>query len=310
MYLELKHLRTLEALSEYGSLAGAAERLHLTQSALSHQLKALEDYLGSPLFLRKSRPLRLTPAGEALLSLAAKVLPEVEAAEHALKRIARGEAGRLHIALECHSCFEWLIPTLDAYRPHWPQVELDLSLGFSFEPLPALARAEIDLVITSDPRPLPGLVYEPLFDYEALLAMASTHPLAVKARIRPEDLAGETLITYPVERRRLDIFTRFLDPAGIAPARVRSAELTVMMIQLIASGRGLCALPDWALAEYLTREDLTARPLGAGMHATLYAALREREHAQPYMQAFLETARDITRTTLTHLRAQQTPPGP
>ena len=291
MHIELKHLRTIEALAKTGSLSAAAGHLHLTQSALSHQLKALESRLEAPLFVRKSRPLRLSRQGERLLQLAQEVLPRVEKAQRDLHRMNSGEAGRLFIAIECHSCFGWLMPAMDRYRALWPEVEMDLTTSSTFDPLPALAQGDLDLVVTSDRQPMEGIRYHPLFRYQALLAMSPDHPLATRPWIEPVDLRGETLITYPVERARLDIFTCFLDPAGVEPAAVRSTELTLMMMQLVASGRGVCALPDWALAEYLERGYVVAKRLGRkGLTGELFAAVREREYAQPWMKEFLEIA--------------------
>ncbi len=236
--LELRHLKTLHALRETDSLVDAAERLHLTQSALSHQFKELEERLGMQLFVRKTKPVRFTSAGLRLLQLADSLLPQLRAAERDMARLVGGTAGRLHMAIECHSCFQWLMPTIDQFRDAWPEVELDLASGFSFAPLPALARGDLDLVVTSDPIELSGITYVPLFTYEAMLAVANQHGLANKPYIVPGDLAKETLITYPVERDRLDIFNRFLEPADVEPAQVRTSELTVMMMQLVASGRG------------------------------------------------------------------------
>jgi LysR family transcriptional regulator, regulator for metE and metH len=297
--LDLRTLRTFTALREGGSLVAAAARLHLTQSALSHHIKALEHQFGTALYVRKSRPLRFTPAGERLLALADEVLPRVSAAEQELRQIAQGQSGRLHIAIECHSCFEWLMPAMDEYRRAWPDIEMDLSLGFSFEPLPALTMGDIDLVVTSDPQPILELDYQSLFGYQALLAMAPDHRLATRAWIEPQDLRAETLITYPVKRKRLDIFTRFLDPAGIEPAAVRTSELTVMMMQLVASRRGVAALPNWALMEYADRGYVVARPLGeSGMWGTLYAATRPEDARLAYMRDFLRIARHRSYTTL------------
>lgn len=222
--LELRHLKTLHALREADSLVEAAERLHLTQSALSHQFKELEERLGMQLFVRKTKPVRFTSAGLRLLQLADSLLPQLRTAERDLARLAGGTAGRLHMAIECHSCFQWLMPTIDQFRDAWPEVELDLASGFSFAPLPALARGDLDLVVTADPVELPGITYVPLFTYEALLAVANQHALAGRPYVVPEDLERETLITYPVERDRLDVFTRFLDPADVEPAQVRIAE--------------------------------------------------------------------------------------
>jgi len=291
-YLELRHLRTLAALRDSGSLVEAADRVFLTQSALSHQLKDLETRLGCTLFIRKTRPLRFTTAGRWLLKLADQVLPLVHGAEQDLARLAGGESGRIYMAIECHSCFDWLLPAISTYREAWPDVELDIASGFHFAPLPALARGDLDLVITADPLEELGLTYLPLFSYEAQLAVARDHPLALKDWVEPRDLAGEVLITYPVDRSRLDIFTSFLDPAGVEPARLRTAELTTMMIQLVASGRGVTCLPNWALYEYSEREYVCQRSLGEqGVWPTLYAAVRADQASAPFIQGFVELAR-------------------
>lgn len=293
--LELRHLRTLVALRDAGSLVEAAERVHLTQSALSHQIKDLEERLGNPLFVRKTRPVEFTRAGQRLLTLAEQVLPLVRMAERDLARLAGNEQGRLHMAIECHSCFQWLMPTIDHFRNHWPEVEIDIPGGHHFDPLPALTREQLDLVITADPQPLPGIHYEPLFRYEGLLAVARQHRLAGKAFVTPEALAEETLITYPVEHSRLDVFTQFLEPAGVRPREIRTAELTIMMMQLVASGRGVCALPNWALTEYLERDYVKAVALGEkGVWSTLFAAIREETRQAPWMEDFLRTARETS----------------
>lgn len=294
MFLELRHLRSLSTIEQEGSLARAAERLHLTQSALSHQIKAVERYFEVPLFLRNTKPLRLTPAGRRLVALAQQMLPCIEQAEDELRRLARGEAGRLHIAIECHACFEWLLPVLEEYRQKWPQVEVDIRVGVSFDPIPALQKGEVDLVITSDPMEWPDLRFEPLFDYEARLVIATSHPLARKRRIAPADLAHETLITYPVNRQRLDVFTKFLQPAGVEPERVRQTELTSVILLLVASRRGVAVLPDWVLREAGRTPTLTTRPLGKrGLRGTLYVAVRNTEANSPFMRDFIALARSM-----------------
>lgn len=293
--IELRHLRTLTALRDAGTLAGAAERLHLTQSALSHQLKELEDRLSLVLFERKARPLKFTAAGERLLALAERILPEIAAARSDLRRMAAGDNGRLFIAVECHSCFEWLIPAMDEYRPRRPEVELDVTLAYNFEPLPALVRGDLDVVITSDPQPRADIDYVPLFRYQGVLVIANDHALARKPYVRPADLGDQTLITYPVERSRLDIFRHFLDPAGVTPAEHRTTELTVIMLQLVASHRGVAALPNWAVQEYVDRNYVQARPLGCeGLWGTLYAATRKSLRQAAYLQDFINIARAVS----------------
>ena len=302
--LELRHLVTLRAIDEAGSLVEAADRLHVTQSALSHQLKDLEHRLGVELVVRRSRPVRFTAAGQRLLTLGQEVLPKVQQAERELKRLAEGQSGRLHIAIDCHSCFQWLMPALDAFREHWPEVELDLSAAFSFAPLPALQRGDLDMVITSDPEEDEAVKYLPLFRYELVLAVSGRSPLAARTWIEPEDLAEQTLITYPVERERLDVFTVFLDPARVEPAAIRTAELTPMTAQLVAAGRGVAALPNWALTEYTEHDLLKTVRLGEkGVWRTLYAAVRIEDEALAYIQEFQDTAQALCFKTLSGVKA-------
>ena len=292
-HIELRHLRTLVALRDTGSLVEAAERVFLTQSALSHQVKELETRIGCSLFMRKTRPVRFTSAGNRLLRLADEVLPRVHSTELDLARIAGGESGRIFMAIECHSCFEWLLPAIDLYRDQWPDVELDISSGFHFAPLPALGRGDLDLVITADPVDEPGVHYFPLFSYEAQLAIAKDHVLIGRQWIEPEDLADEVVITYPVDRARLDLFTSFLDPQGVEPQAVRHAELTTMIVQLVASGRGVACLPNWALHEYTQKEYLAVKSLGEdGVWPTLYGAVRKDQAQAPFIQGFIETAKE------------------
>ncbi|HLR82332.1 MAG TPA: LysR family transcriptional regulator [Paenalcaligenes sp.] len=291
--LEIKHLETLTAIRAAGSLQEAAELLHVTQSALSHQLRELEARLGVSLLNRRTRPARLTTAALRIVALADDVLPRIRATEKELQSLAKGESGRLYLAIDCHSCFQWLMPALDTFRKKWPDISLDLSAAFSFAPLPALIRGDLDLVITSDPQELNGIEYTPLFRYELVAVLGSQHPLLESPFLKPEHFSAYTLITYPVSRERLDVFTQFLDHEGIEPAEIRQAELTPMIIQLVASHRGLTALPNWAVDEYLAAGWVQTRPLGAhGVWRTLYAAKRKEDMDAKYVLDFIQQAQD------------------
>ena len=292
MHLELRHLRTIRAVHDHGGLARAAEVLNITQSALSHQVRALEEQAGTVLFLRQQKPMRLSPAGMRLLTLARQVLPLVEAAEAEMRGVTQGRVGRMHIAMECHACFNWLLPALDGFRHNWPEVDIDVRAGLAFTALPALIRGDADMVISSDPEPLSGITFEPLFDYHPLLAVPSGHPLARRDVAEPADLETETLIAYPMDRARLDVFSHFLDPAGVRPAAVREIELTDVILMLVASGRGVAVLPDWVLAREAANPEIRTLRLGReGVARRLYAAIRDEDAALPFMQDMLRLAR-------------------
>jgi LysR family transcriptional regulator for metE and metH len=292
MHLELRHLRTIRAVHEQGGLARAADLLNITQSALSHQIKALEGQAGVDLFVRRAKPMRLSAAGMRLLRLAEQVLPLVAATEAEFKGVEMGRVGRLHIAMECHACFDWLLPVLDIFRRAWPDVDVDIRQRLAFGALPALTRQEVDLVISSDPEQLPGVIYQPLFDYAPTLVVPADHPLVEKGFADPEDLRSETLITYPMDRARLDVFSQFLTPAGIEPARHRSVELTAVALMLVASHRGVAVMPDWVLRRESANPELALLPLGrGGMLRRLYAAIRQEDLSQPYMAHVLRLSR-------------------
>ncbi|WP_394260779.1 LysR family transcriptional regulator [Moraxella boevrei] len=291
--LDLRHLQMLIALRSQGSLAGASEELHVTASAISHQLKEIEHYYGLSLVNRRSRPLTFTPAGKELLKLADTILPQVARTITNIRRLAHGQAGQLRLASECHSCFDWLMPILNRYRKEWRDVELDFSTGFEPEPHQMLIDNDIDVLITTSPLPIDGLDYLPLFRYESRLVLAPTHTLADKTQIEPNDLSEQTLITYPVEQKRLDIMAKFLIPAKVLPKKIRTTELTAMLIQLVASERGVASLPDWVVADYERKGWVLSRPLGDGVFCQLYAGVRQDSLELSFMQGFLELLKTV-----------------
>jgi len=294
MHIEFRHLRTIRAIHQAGGLARAADLLHITQSALSHQIKGLEDQAGVALFVRRSKPMKLSAAGHRLLRLAEKVLPEIEALEAEFSGVRDGSVGRMHIAIECHACFEWLFPVLEQFRKAWGEVDVDIRPGLAFDALPALQKEEVDLVVSSDPETLPGVTFKPLFDYEPVFLAAASHPLAQKAYVEAEDFRGETLITYPVDRARLDVFTELLTPAKVEPAAIRQVELTAVILLLVASNRGVAVLPDWVVREQRKSSDYVTLPVTqGGLTKRLYAAIREEDAQKPYMANLLKLAREI-----------------
>ncbi|MCB1404724.1 MAG: LysR family transcriptional regulator [Rhodobacteraceae bacterium] len=292
MHLEFRHLRTIRAIHQAGGVGRAADLLNITQSALSHQLKGLEEQCGVELFVRRTKPLRLSAAGMKLLRLADEVLPRIDALEDEFRALIAGKSGRLHIAIECHACFEWLFPVLEKFRHAWPDVDVDIRPGLAFGALPALAREDVDLVISSDPEAMEGVVFTPLFDYEPRFIAASSHPLAKKPFVDAEDFRDEVLITYPMDRGRLDIFSGLLGPARVEPRSVRQVELTAVILLLVASGRGVSVLPDWVLREVRSSSDYVTLPLTEhGMTKRLYAATRSDDATKPFMAHFLRLAR-------------------
>jgi LysR family transcriptional regulator, regulator for metE and metH len=288
--LEIRHLRMLMAIAETGAVSRAADRVHLTQSAVSHQLKALESHYGVPMVRRDGQSVKLTEPAQRLVALARSVINEVQEAERDVAKIALKPAGTLRIALECHTCFEWLMPVMDAFRMNWPQVELDLVSGFHPDPLELLRDNRTDLVIGSECKSR-NLVYHPLFRFEILAVLPTDHRLRAKRYLTAPDFADETLITYAVPDDRIDLIRHVLKPARVRP-KLRTTELTIAILQLVASRRGVAALPSWGISNYLRYGYVTARRIGKkGLWSNLYGVTTREVARQPFIRDFLDTAR-------------------
>ncbi|GHC53324.1 LysR family transcriptional regulator [Alcaligenes pakistanensis] len=290
--LERIHLAIVQQVDKQGSLTAAAGMLHVTQSALSHTMRKLEQQLGTEIWRREGRNLQLTQAGQYLLAVANRVLPQLDLAEERLGQFAQGERGSLRIGMECHPCYQWLLKIVSPYLSAWPDVDVDVKQKFQFGGIGALFGYEIDLLVTPDPLYKPGLKFEPVFDYEQVLVVNKDHRLATVDYARPQDIDREVLISYPVDIDRLDIYNQFLLPAGIAPRRHKAIETTDIMMQMVASGRGVAALPRWLVEEYAEKLDVVPVKLGKhGIAKQIFLGMRETEAVIDYLQAFMELAR-------------------
>jgi LysR family transcriptional regulator for metE and metH len=290
--LERSHLAIIREVDRKGSLTAAAGSLHTTQSALSHAIAKLEEQLGTHIWLREGRSLRLTQTGEYLLAVANRVLSQLTLAEEQVRQFASGERGTLRIGMECHPCYQWLLKVVSPFLAAWPDVDVDVKQKFQFGGIGALFGHEIDLLVTPDPLYKSGLRWEPVFAYEQVLVVSRQHALAAAGFVRPEQLGKEVLITYPVAVERLDIYSQFLMPAGVSPRRHKIIETTDIMLQMVASGRGVAALPRWLVEEYAGSMDITALRLGKnGIDKQIFLGMRAAEVETGYLSAFIDLAR-------------------
>lgn len=269
--IDIKLLKTLKAVADTGSMQGAAARLYVTQSALSHQLRDIEQRLGSPLFVRKSQPLQLSWQGQLLLELAQTVLPQIHQVEQRLWT-AQPEQGQLRLTVECHACFHWLLPAIKAFRALMPSVELQLITDIEHHAVEAMVQGELELVLTTDQRLESQVLYQPVFELELQAFLAPEHPLASKSYIEPNDLMDQTLLCYPIEAERQDLFRFFLNHHEFH-GRKRQVAQASQMLQLVAAGEGIAVLPTWLKEPFVSQGLIVTKPLGtAGLKRTMYLA--------------------------------------
>jgi LysR family transcriptional regulator for metE and metH len=292
--IERSHLKIIKALSINGTLTEAANSLCLSQSALSHQIRHLEKKLNISLWQRDGRCLQLTQAGNLLLQTADQILPVLSQTEQTIKAYSEGRQGVLRVGVECYPCYEWLTGVVRKFLQAMPDVEIDIINKFQFSGLEGLINNHIDILITPDPVRKKEIKYEPLAEYETVLVVSTTHPLASVKNLKPEHLASETLLTFPVSQDRLDILTQFLKPARVMPEKLKQIESIDLMLQLASLQRGVCVLPKWIAESYSKSMALKIVRIGkTGIHKELLIALRKSDQQIPYIEQFIQFGRTV-----------------
>lgn len=289
--IERQHLLIIKEVKRLGSVTAAAGSLNLSQSAVSHAIAKLESRFNVKLWRRKGNALVYSRSGEFLLTVANKMLSDFEYAERVLNQFALGHRGVLRIGMECHPCEKWLMSKINHFLRTWPDVDVELKNRFLFDGIAALKANEIDLLVTPDPTATEGIEFSSVFDYNLCAVVSSANALAEKQFVLPEDFANQTLFTVPVSLNRLDVFTRFLDPAGVTPGRHQTVETTDMMMQLVGANRGISVLPEWIIAECNEELGLVCLQLGRkGINKSVNIGVRKEDSSLDFFQSFIELA--------------------
>ncbi|HEY7915196.1 MAG TPA: LysR family transcriptional regulator [Blastocatellia bacterium] len=287
--LEVRHLRLVVAVAEEGSVTKASHRLHLTQSALSHQLRDIEARLGARLFLRASKRMLLTPAGENLLAAARRLLGELRQVEEEVRQMSSGEAGKIRLSTQCYTCYHWLPLALSKFRLEFPRVAVEIDVAATHKPIEALFKGRIDVAIVSAPMRDKRLSVRPLFQDEMLVVMRPDHPLASRPFIRAADFADVSLITYAMPKEETHLFSRVLIPAGITPREVLPMALTEAIVEMVKAGLGISVLAKWAIAPQLRVKTLAAVPLTSkGLHREWSAVTLKNHSLRDFTRGFIE----------------------
>ena len=286
MDLEVRHLKLVREVSAAGSLTRAGAVLHLTQSALSHQLRDIESRLGAALFLRVGKRMVLTPAGERVLRSAEEVLATIERTEDAIRHLSGAKRGLLRLTTECYTCYHWLPALLKRYRTAHPQVDIRIDGAATADPIAHLLEGRLDVAIVSDPVRDRRILVTPLFDDEVLVVLNPRHPLASKSFVRPEDLAEETLLTYS-PKEESTFYQRYLVPAGVTPV-VQQVQLTEALIELVKAGLGVAALARWAVSPVVRAGAVRAVPFTRQGYRRTWSAATLKDVARvPHVRDFI-----------------------
>ena len=281
MELEVRHLRLMTEVAALGSVTRAAERLHLTQSAVSHQLRDIESRLGTPLFHRLGKRMVPTPAGERVLRSASAVLDDLRRAEEDIRQIAREGSGILRLCTQCNTGYHWLPPVLRAFGERYPRVEVQVVVEATTRPVGALLDGKLDLAIVTTEVSDRRVAVRPLFRDEMVLVVSPEHRLAARRHAPAAELASEHLVIYSASRHDSFAFRRVLDPAGVEPAKVTHLMLTEAILEMVKANLGVTVIAKWSVLPAIESGAVRAVSIGAKGVFRQWSAATLRGAAEP-----------------------------
>jgi LysR family transcriptional regulator for metE and metH len=277
------------AVAASGSVTRAASDVHLTQSAVSHQLRDIEARLGTALFLRVGKRMVPTAAGERVLATARRVLDDIETTEDDVRRLGTNTAAVLRVCAQCNTGYHWLPTLVEAFRRKHPQVDVAIAVECTMRPLEALLEGRLDLAIVTQDVHNRHLRVRPLFEDEHAAIVAPDHPFASRPFVRPEDFAGERLLLYSGSADDSFTVQQILRPAGVEPERLSFVMLTEAILEMVKARLGISVMQTWAVEPAIRAGDVRAIPITpAGIHRRWSAATLRAAPASAHMDAFVE----------------------
>ena len=289
MTLDIRDLQMVVAIAAAGSVTRAADELHLTQSALSHRLRAIEDRLGTALFLRLGKRMVVTAAGDRILVTARRVLDEVRAGEEDVRRLSAHQAGVLRVCAQCNTGYHWLPPVADLFRRRFPDVDVSLAVEWTHRPLEALLDGKLDLAILTQSVRHDQVHVRPLFEDEYAAIVTPDHPFAKRPFVRPQDFAAQRLILYSTSPADSFTIQRILRPAGVVPERVSFVMLTEAILEMVKARLGISVMQTWAIEPALRSGEIRAIPIiAAGIRRQWHAATLKAAGSVSYVDAFID----------------------
>lgn len=260
--IDLQHFRLIKHIVEEGSMSNATQKMFLTQSALSHMLREMENSLGIKVFLRRSKKLHLTDAGSAILNHGEKILNEFAELEKTLTFIKSEKKEVVRVSTNCYTSYHWLPSIVKMFRKQNPAVSIDIVTEATRNPLVFLENGKLDIAIT-DIKPVLSSIYkiDLLFEDEFILIVSKNSELAKLKNLEPRDLDGTDLLIYDMDEKNSTLFNHYIRPNNIQLNSVAKLQLTEGIIEMVAADLGITIMPTWIASPYLDQHDIVALKL-------------------------------------------------
>lgn len=297
--LDSRQLRAFQELARQGSFTAAARSLNLTQSAISHSIKALEGSLDATLFERLGKTVRLTRAGESLLPHADRILSRMERAQEDLALLTRPGHGRLRIGATV-TISQYVLPSvLRELRESFPAFEIAVATDDSRGLMSLLDNGEIDVAVALETPSSARMTRQFLFEDSIQMALSPLHPLAATNTIRPEDVAGESLIFYNQKSETYRLLERQCQQSGIRPKNPLQVGSMAAIKEMAKIGMGVGLLSSWVADEEIDEGTLVFRDPPWGKLTRRWSVHRDPRH-EPRMieEVFTGIARSVVTTLM------------
>ena len=287
--LDVRHLRLVAAIAEAGTMTKAAVRLHLTQSALSHQLRDIEARLGAPLFLRLGKRMVLAPGGRRVFDSARRILDDLQRTEDDVRRLAGRSDGAIRVCTQCNTGYQWLPPLLAAFNRKHPRVTVHVVAEATERPVEALLEGRLDLAILTNDVDDRRLRLRPLFTDEMVAIVSRSHRFAGRTWLTPRELASEHLLVYSSAPQESSTLRSVLAPAGLVASRVSFIMLTEAMIEMAKAGLGVGVLPRWSVEAAVAARTVVPLSLTRrGIRRQWRAATLKAQQEPPFLTDFID----------------------
>ena len=291
--MEIKYLKLIKTIAEEGNISGSANRLFLTQSALSHQLREIEESLGFKVFLRSRNNWKLTEEGEELYILAKKVFSEIEEGMEKIQHIREGSKGLIRISTECYSFYHGLPGFIQKMALLYPGIDIRLIIEATHHPVSKLLTNDLDIsIVTSKPHH-EELTVVKLFEDEVFAILHREHPLSEKNILEAADFSCLHLIIHSFPLETVSVYQHFLKPNKAEPLKITAIPLTEVALEMIQANMGVMCLPKWALNSFKMPDTLVFRKLGQkGFKRTHYLVFRKEDRRKKYIRDFIQNVAD------------------
>ncbi|WP_062058288.1 LysR family transcriptional regulator [Aquimarina longa] len=288
--MELKYFRLIKTIAEEGSIANSSERLFLTQSALSHQLRDLEERLGFKVFYRTRNKWKLTDEGSELYKLANKLFSSIDESFNNIQNIKEGSKGSIKLSAECQSFFHTIPRFIQKMGILYPEIDIDLSLGATHQTISQVLSNEIDIAIVTSKPASEELTSIKVYEDEIFAIMHQENQLNALDYIEAGHFSDIHLIINSFPLEGVAVYEHFLKPNRINPIKISAIPFTEITLSMIEANMGIMCAPKWQLKSFKLSKEVVFKRIGKnGFKRNHYLVVKTIHKNKKYIHDFISS---------------------